>query len=301
MSWTIELKKNVSLHEGREATLPKESITPEIEAKLKLAVRAAPIMAGTAIQLIQRYAVVRPSEKMSPLHEEVQNTLTKYFLLDPNVGRYGSIVNRIVTVYKAMQKGLLGGYPIYAYAEPRKPATFRHAYVNVNKNANLALSDYFADPEERHWDWDKFIMMAKKHAGNPDLALADEIHLNYEWFKESTVDMEMLALTIVHEASHKWAFTTDVCYKSSTMSKTLSPESLADAVRQGFQPVIERQNEPKGPMYLMAAPGKKVVNYPTQFNVRQNEAWITNADSYAWAARRLWKRIEIFATYGRYG
>src|ERR1700758_3596127 len=113
MSWTIELKKNVSVHEGREATLPKGSITPEIEAKLKLAVRAAPIMAGTAIQLIQRYAVVRPLEKKSPLHEEVQNTLTKYFLLDPNVGRYGSIVNRIVTVYKAMQKGLLGGYPIY--------------------------------------------------------------------------------------------------------------------------------------------------------------------------------------------
>jgi hypothetical protein len=50
MSWTIELKKNVSLHEGREATLPKESITPEIEAKLKLAVRAAPIMAGTAFR-----------------------------------------------------------------------------------------------------------------------------------------------------------------------------------------------------------------------------------------------------------
>lgn len=293
MPWNIELKKNVSLHEGVSGTLAREKITPEIEAKLKLAVRTAPIMTAAAIQMIQRFAVVAPFKKITPANVEVQNTLTKYFTLNPNLGRYEQIVNRIVAVYRAMQTGLVGGYPVYVYAQPRTPESFQHAFVKVNVNANKALSHFFADVGERHWQWDKFKEEAKKYAGNPDSALAEDIHLNYEWFKENSVDMDMVALTIVHEASHKWAHTTDVCYKSSTFSKTATSESLADGVRQGFQPVIERQNEPKGPIYVMVKNGpQKVLSYPSTFNVTQNEAWITNADSYAWAARRLWKRVE---------
>jgi hypothetical protein len=198
--------------------------------------------------MIQRFAVVAPTKKATPANVEVQNTLTKYFTLNPNVGRYEQIVNRIVAVYRAMQTGLVGGYSLYAYAQPRTEKSFEHAFVKVNHNANKALSHFFADVGERHWQWDKFKEEARKYAGEPDSALAEDIHLNYEWFKDSNVDMDMVALTIVHEASHKWAHTTDVCYKSSTFSKTASSDSLADGVRQGFQPTIERQNEPKGPI-----------------------------------------------------
>jgi hypothetical protein len=301
MSWKIELKKNVFLHEAREGTLGKEKITPEIQAKLKQAARTAPIMTAAAIQMIRMFAVVGPSKKANPANVEVQNTLTKYFTLNPAVGRYEQIVSRILAVYRAMHTGLIAGYPMFAYAEARTPEKFTHAFVNVNKNANKALSDFFADVGERHWEWDKFKETARNHAGNPDSALAEEIHLNYEWFKETSVEMDMVALTIVHEASHKWAHTTDVCYKSSTFSKISSAETVADGVRQGFQQVIERQNEPKGPIYLMTKPGtKKVLAYPSTFNVRQNEAWITNADSYAWAARRLWKRVESLVAHGTY-
>lgn len=299
MPWKIQLKGNVTLEQGIAGTLARELITDEIESKLKSAVRAAPIMTGAAIAMIEQFAVVPPSKKSTPADVEVQHTLIKYFSLYPTNPRYGQIVSRIVAVYKAMRDGLLGGYPIFVFAEHRTPDSFRHAFVNVNKNANKALGEFFADDSERHWQWDKFKEAARNHAPGFSRELAEEIHLNYEWFKESSVPVDMVALTIVHEASHKWAYTTDVCYKSSTINKIMSGENFIDAVRQGFQPAIERENDK--PLYPMAKPGpKKVPSFPNKFNATQSDTWVKNADSYAWAARRLWKKIESLSTHAEY-
>jgi hypothetical protein len=88
-----------------------------------------------------------------------------------------------------------------------------------------------------------------------------------------------IARTIVHEASHKWAFTKDVLYKKDSFLKSddmldqqeLKKSSIEIPGREKvFRPMMGRE---KGQQQLISP-----------------ERWLENADSYAWLTRRLWKK-----------
>jgi hypothetical protein len=95
---------------------------------------------------------------------------------------------------------------------------------------------------------------------------------------------EHIARTIIHEASHKFARTTDVLYKSETFGKM--GMSDADVKLMGWKPaeeVARLAGDRQKPLYGMTGEkaGKQID--PIRF--------LENADSYAWTARRLWKRF----------
>jgi len=297
MSWSIDLTRKVALKQGTGITLPLESITDEMKTRLTAAARAAPIMAAAAITYLNKIGP-NTAGKDDAISRELKHTLIKYFNLYPDNKRFVSIAQRIVGVYRAIHGGLSGGYPLYVYCLPRTEQSFRHGEVEVHKKAHIGLGQFFAADDSRHWKWDEVKEAARKQAPGFDRELSGEIHLNYEWFKNPAIAMDMIATTIVHEASHKWAYTVDVCYKSSTVSKIQTADGLLDAVRMGFQPAVERQD--KGPLYPMTKPGKKVAPFPNSFNADQTDMWVKNADSYAWAARRLWKRVETFSSLIEY-
>jgi hypothetical protein len=103
---------------------------------------------------------------------------------------------------------------------------------------------------------------------------------------------ESVARLLFHEATHKWANTKDICYKWDTIAqkykhtewnkaitewRTDKARTLATKIRDNIQPTVDRGSNRKPLMPL------------TKEGVAATE-WVYNADSYAWAAYRLWKK-----------
>jgi hypothetical protein len=107
-----------------------------------------------------------------------------------------------------------------------------------------------------------------------------DIEINAEWVREA-LETSFVARTIVHEASHKWAFTKDILYKHN--------RSTDASVKRVTFP--ERGD--KKVLLLMAGLVEEVEQTETGQRVVA-ERLLENADSYAWFARRMSKRWGSF-------
>ena len=121
-----------------------------------------------------------------------------------------------------------------------------------------------------------------------------KIHLSFAYVNSHMPNREeQVARTIIHEASHKFAGTTDVLYKSQSFSKMgLFDEDLANLQWQ----------QPGGTRAAGAYVGKAKQEKPLRLLAGADNSghqidsvrFLENADSYAWTARRLWKRFRKF-------
>jgi hypothetical protein len=308
--WTIEIENVVLKSAEHPFPFPERSSIDEILPKVTKAIRLAEQMAVSARKIIQKMAIVPEKQQRNRGNEEVMDALIKYFNLHPTYSLYVRTVQRMVNVFQAIEKGLTCGYTLYVYSAPTAESNMASAagFCTVDRNANWALGQLFL--REDHIDWSVFQNLAK---GKRLSAPSQEIHLKYEFLVREDLKEDMIAHTIVHEASHKWAYTTDVCYKQNTVAKL---GSLEDAVKMGFQKEVERiadydpsiwgEEGKKKPLHPMTKPEKQVPTFATDLQLKtinmqletlsKAEMWVKNADSYAWAARRLWKKEPIIAS-----
>jgi hypothetical protein len=325
--WKIQIG-NVSVESAPTLPFPDKQLVQKIQGKLVNAIRMASEMVGAARMAIDKLAIVPPNTKLHRGNAEVLHALMKYFDLDPKATLYARTVKRILSVFDWINAGLSGGYRLCIYTAPNASSQMHSAmgYCTVDRGANQALGRLFL--RDDHIDWKQFQALAR---GNRTASPSEEIHLKYEFLVGPNGADDTIAHTIVHEGSHKWAYTTDVCYKHNTAAKLAeSPTALQDAVDHKIQKKVDRiiaddqalwispgeQAETK-PLFPMADPKRKA-NVPSMANAMQvknanrmekemenlakTDMWVKNADSYAYVARRLWKReaiISIAATGGK--
>lgn len=311
--WTVQMG-NVTLASAPAMAFPEQLAINPLLDKLSEAIRIANDMATTARMCIQKLAIANPTQGNLG-NAEVADALSKYFNLYPSHSLYMQTVHRILRVFRAMETGLSAEYKLFVYSAPtdQSPMAGAAAFVSVDKSANYALGKFFL---KDHIDWDEFQRLAK---GDRSTAPSEEIHLKYEMILREPADV--IARTLVHEASHKWAYTTDVCYKFKSVAKLNN--DLTDALALGYQPQVERMTDhffaPEdraGKLNPIAKGTAKVQAVSTDMKVKsanrmdlemqklsQAEMWVKNADSYAWCARRLWKKevsIAISASQGQF-
>ena len=309
MGWTIKLNSNARVCEGEGLLSPgaEDVMTPIIE-KLNDAAGIVPNMLDIATKCLKKGSLVAEQNRKDPFSTPilrfVREALHKYFCLNPNDGNWNTVVNRIATVYEQVDRGVGNDYNIYIYkVQPGQDHYDANAYVpgsELPKKADVrdaigsaaALSRFFIVNPDYHWPWEevqKFALL-----GHTSTWIQKrEIHLNFDYILKEESTSDIIAKTIIHEGTHKWAYTNDVCYKASTYSSKQIGDSgdlVEEYMRQGFLEKVERsvEREDGKSLYAFAAVNKKIASYPK--NVLQtNPAWVNNADSYAWAARRLWK------------
>jgi hypothetical protein len=316
MTWTITIGGTVQLKPAASPpfpVLPQDPVNRILD-KLTRAVSLASEMAEAAETAIEMFAVVPPNQQMHTGNAEVMDALVKYFHLYPYTTPaplYKRTVDGIVYVFKRIKDGLAGGYTLYIYTAPNPDSrdAGKQGYCMVNTKANFALGKLFLFPGD-HVPWNQLQAWAK---GENITDPSQDIHLKYEFLERESEDV--IAKTIVHEASHKWAYTTDVLYKHASFAKTNEGENFRFVVDQGWQHAVERfatdsEKEVQKPLYPMTAHDKPKVATVGENQLKkltgsllseaqkqkqlddlsQKEMWVKNADSYAYTARRLWKR-----------
>ena len=104
-----------------------------------------------------------------------------------------------------------------------------------------------------------------------------------------------MARVLVHEASHKWAYATDVLYKVQTFMKGGLVDFTANETSaiMEYQPMIDLPGKQKTllPMtgFEKLDPKKHGLKNNLSCDLIQPERWLQNADSYAWFARSMLK------------
>ena len=243
--------------------------------KLRTAIQLASEMAKKAFVKLTQFkrGILDGDDKL-----EVQWALAKYFSIDPSDGGYNHYLDGITRVYSAIASGLDAPYDIVVF-DPTDKDKFTSAvgYVRPTRTMIQAgpqtakaspIQMRLLIPEEwNHHEWDQ---------GWTGYEEVGRIHVSLFVLLPGEPPADAVARTIVHEASHKFARTTDVLYKH---------QSFAKAESRGEQPP-EFQN-------TLTIGGKKI----TPMGGAKNGVTISpllyleNADSYAWTARRLWKRL----------
>jgi len=263
--------------------------------KLDNAVKKAKMMVQVTIKDLTEYMgseAMRTAGLPGRNFDEVENALAKYFNLrmatmnysaNPVVNRYKywGYVEGVLEVYNSISRGFSVPYEILIYSQKKKAdGSFEHGHVLAGRGMDSALMTMLAKPDPMgHVPW--------------GTVKTSEIHLNVEWFNSPAVDDDDVARTIVHEASHKWAYTNDILYKSNSYRSSLAddPGKLDDAVQLGMQETIPRA----GAMKMAAGVGgaapqpKPIYRMMGEKDIKPLEL-LRNADSYAWVARRLWKK-----------
>lgn len=237
-----------------------------VRDKISLAIKNAPLMVDAAIAglaELDRSGGIRMVTYLNPAEGLVYETiasLTKYFRIHKSNDPYTD-VQKITMIYRCIKTGLSAPYKIWLYGAPAK----QHGYMPATPDMETALNR-FMDPSA---DVDGHLIHRPNRVG--------EIHLNYIWLKKPDVPADQIARCIVHEASHKWGYTNDKVYKSERV--------FNDDAQSREEAVAFRELES-----LAVVGGKSIVPIDKAGDTVSNRDLITNADSYAWAARRIWKR-----------
>ena len=267
--------------------------------RLTAAIRIAPIMAQVAVDRLTSLLPGRGSAEFLPESPEREKSLTntvlalyKYFNIPYDLRERGQDhelwlkVEKICSLYERVLNGLRGPYRIYLFEPQIQGKTDTDGALGFVRHTRLAqgqshpLETYFRNTPvdtEGHIPW-------------PTWLVCSDIHLKMEalsrWADEGRV-----AALLLHEATHKWANTTDVCYKFQSLAyklkhtewekaegerKTERAKDLTRRIKDGLQPQLIRADKAK-PLLPLAKQGITV------------EQWVYNADSYACMARRLWK------------
>jgi hypothetical protein len=262
-----------------EAFTSWEGIGPAIRKALEDAIRVAPLMVEAALDQLNRHlAYEYPTANVAtwglarsmpenPDHSQVGQGLVKYFnlkyrektgSLNPHYWRH---VHGILTVFSKIKNGLSAPYKLELGAFGVKGRVLGKGEQRAPVSPIRATFG-FAD-EWGHVPYDGYRSMGR-------------IEISFDYVIESIMFPTYIARTIVHEASHKWAFTKDVLYKHQTFVKT----NCAD---DSEQEKIEIPGRTKDLMPMTGFEGDTD-------NLIAAERWLENADSFAWFARRMLKR-----------
>jgi hypothetical protein len=195
-------------------------------------------------------------------------------------------VERICGIYEKTLAGLEQPYKIFLY-ETQNTGSSQKAlgFVRHKARETEPIHEYFrtAPNEDGHILYPKFGETSDIHIRMDALAAKINNHVNSE---------SLVAALLLHEATHKWANTLDICYKWDTMAqrnkhqewdkaqgdrKTDKAKSLDRSIKSGLQPALNLPGRSK-PLLSLAKEGVA------------SESWVYNADSYSCAARRMWKQ-----------
>lgn len=238
-------------------------LDPGVGDKLQLALKYAPRMVDSALRgvgLVSNFLRLRSmnpalhNKPTVPLTDESMKAFVKYFSLHKSTNLQLDL-EKIRIVYSRIKAGIGNKYNIVIYAGSETV----HGYVEAPVySLKTALDDYMAQRADGygHVQWPKIN--------------TQDIHLNLNWLKKPVATADQIARLIVHEASHKWAYTDDKLYKSKSFMK---------------DPLIGEEDR-----QLMAADTRFSGIVPMSDLSLSTLALMKNADSYAWAARRIWKK-----------
>jgi hypothetical protein len=234
-----------------------------VHQRIRNSLDQATAMVSVMLQALEAFRNARPT---SPESADTGLALRKYFqlIVDGMTFRYWGRVEGIQKVYQKIETGLGLSCPIVLMSAGGKVV----ARVATDKTAHFTVSPirsiFNFQSEWQHKPWVKAV---------------GDIELDVGYVLGAPEDN--IARTIVHEASHKFAQTKDVLYKDVSFGQR-SRETLAEAIEMGDQQVV-------------TIPGRTKKLLPLSGYERSEDAVISadrlleNADSYAWAARRIWK------------
>ena len=233
-----------------------------VHQRIRNSLDQATAMVSVMLQALEEFRSARPT---SPESTDTGLALRKYFqlIVDGMAFRYWGRVEGIQKVYKKVETGLGLACPIVLMSSANmvgRVATDKKAHFTVSPIRSI----FNFQTEWRHKHWVQSV---------------GDIELDVGYVLGAPEDS--IARTIVHEASHKFAQTKDVLYKDESFSQR-SRETLAEAIEMGDQKVVTIPGRDKK---LLPLSGYE----RSDDSVISDDRLLENADSYAWAARRIWK------------
>jgi hypothetical protein len=275
------MSREWELRLGQVTVMPRKNhpgdVVPELidKAKLQEAIGIASAMAGAAFMELFRF---KNGQLAGDAALELHYALAKYFSIHPSHGGFEHYVDGITRVYAAIRNGLAAPYEIVVFDPTDKNAFAKGALGYVRPTRSTVRGGVQTAPlspirqrlripaEWQHADWNE------NWKGFEDVG---RIHLSLGLLFSGDPPADAVARTIVHEASHKFARTTDVLYKHQAFGRSAEAPD-GEGVAQATMVVGDKRITP------MAGAENGAMISPHRY--------IENADSYAWAARRLWKR-----------
>jgi len=263
-----------------------------VKNKLRQAIELAPLMVRETLDALRQHLVYdEPTRSFGnwtafqklpsdPGQTETGLALTKYFNLyfpgaaGPQVGAadssstYWKYVRGIVTVYERIRDGMAGNFELVIEYLPTSAGQVSNAGGTPGPVSPIRAIFGFAD-EYGHVDW-------TTNTGDPH-----RIKIGSRYLCDAQTRAEDLARTIVHEASHKFARTKDILYKHNSFAKDL--DAFVEA--PDAQKAVARATRPDKPLQPLTGFANRAAK-----TITPDERYLENADSYAWMARRLWKR-----------
>jgi hypothetical protein len=197
-------------------------------------------------------------------HTEVGQGLVKYFHLkesDPSCPTYWPYIHNIVAMFTKIQAGLTRGYTLKLWElEERGQVRGLKSRDAIGVSEIRQTFGFNNEYGNRQY-------FPTNYSNSP-------IEIGYEWVKDAQNNPSWLARTIIHEASHKFAATKDILYKTKRFpTGQIFP---IDGRTKGLLPMMGYVESEEEPEY------ENVLVDPVRL--------LENADSYAWFARRMSKR-----------
>jgi hypothetical protein len=313
--WTFMLS-NATVMPEKHNVFPQEWMDRH---RLQSAIVMAPEMVAAALEqlgLFRRALAANDATKLYPWRQtsgpgqvtleirkergrEAVRALAKYFAMQPADPDYKNNLDKVIKVYEKVHAGLTGMFEIVVFHPvPRKdwndvPKPERaRGFVNTQKPIEKSKQEFLEMKKE-------LIKLGDNGPHKPFGPFgAGKIHLSLSLFVDGGHEngAEAIARTLVHEASHKFAGTKDHLYKHQSFIGTLDDDKLAEAFEVfDLEPsTVEKYGYtykfgkavgrgPVMPMYGFDPKDKSEL-------ISTTDKFIENADSYAWAARRIWKR-----------
>jgi len=247
------------------------NINSDTRTKLTTAVKVAPVMVREVLRHLKQHVAQgkRLGEDPDPDLDvtEVGLGLLKYFNIEAATTNYWRFVEGIISVYERMQEGLASSHTIELGVFDARGRV--EGLDSVTRPVSPIREAFgFADEwgHVPYTGWGKY--------GN--------IQLNYNGYVcDASATFDKLARTIVHESSHRWAMTKDVLYKHQTFGKSNSTTEEDKKLLKQNQIQVPNRQKPLTPMFGREKGSTSIV---------LPERWLENADSFAWLARRLWKK-----------
>jgi hypothetical protein len=218
-------------------------------------------------------------------HSEVGQGLVKYFNLKSSKVEYWKFVQGIVRTFMEIKTNLTNGYTLI----------LADLNTKVGERGRVERSNRQITPASDADSFRKRFGFVTNRFGRVDenghvlyyeqYWTIGDIQISVEWVCDQAKppEAEAIARTIVHEASHKWAFTDDVLYKHESFAKL--PDDHPDFKYRDRQETIKIPGRDD----LLPIMGMET-DYDEQPVLITVERLLENADSYAWFARRMRKR-----------
>jgi hypothetical protein len=223
-----------------------------------------------------------PNVQGDPDYTEVGKGLLKYFNLTSDDDQYWQYIDGIRVTFAIVLRNLQQPYNLIL-SDMKDRGRVKNKQLRSQQSELREIRKRFGFQTE--WDHTSYVPL--QH---------EDIEISTWWVRDAPSAREV-ARTIVHEASHKWAQTTDVLYKHQSFAGAEPPNdpnrkrNRSERIygpEYGRQLRIRMPGQPRFFLPMMAFEGKDDPNDPDV--LIDTEKWLENADSYAWFARRMYKR-----------